>query len=1322
MPKRLIHKHVVTNLTQTIVTPYNLLTEQEDMMKQLKIKKIARKAGAGLLAMIIALVQLNLSGIEAKAETVYTVEASASKTEFKVGEVVNLTAVIKADGEEMSDIYEGGQSFKFWSNGANYDKASFTNDWDKDNCSVTFSEAGTYSLTASYHIESPWTDLAKDYLTITVTDADGNGDEGGTEEGYNLTFDIDNNNVEVGDTVSLSASLKNNGEAVTDLSEAGLEIWFWTDTWASGHSGGNSDAVYSNNDADGHSFNSDVTFPSVGTYYIACELKDGSGRIDIKFIEFTVSEPEYSLVVTASDENPEPGDTVSLTATLKHNGETVTDLASSGMYLYWYADKWIEGHDDGLTDVVLSDYDDNSGHSLSAKVKVQSEGKYYMVAKLQDSSWNDLKVVSILLTAEADETVVGDIDVNKVTGLDADFIMGMDISSVISEFDSGVTFKDFDGNTISNANDFVRFLASVGVNTIRVRVWNNPYDSSGHGYGGGNNDVNKAKILADACRSAGIKMLVDFHCSDLWTDPGKYKAPKEWSSYTVEEKATALKQFMIDSLNTIDSSKDVVTMVQVGNETTGGFIGESDNAKMCTLFAAGIAGVKEYNSSVQTVIHVTNPEKSNMTKWASILNNNGVDYDILATSYYPYWHGTLSNLKSQLSTVKSTYGKNVMVAETSYAYTLDDTDGHDNTVRVGNNDNASNCTEPFSVQGQATAIRNLIEAVSEAGGLGVFYWESAWITVGDTTGLTGDEYTAKVDSNKSKWEQYGSGWAASYASEYDPSDAGQWYGGSAVDNEAMFYPDGRPTAAINVWDYVKTGAETSSISVESITDAEESIVTGGTYTLPATIKVTYNKGSVNESVSWNPDDIALIDVSRSGVYEVNGTVSLSKEVNSGDYAGQTTVQAKYILTIQGANLITDTLAAGFESGSKFTVSGTGISSIPANDDPYEGSHSMHWYNAAACQGVVTYNEAIELAPGKYTFSLKAQGYTGDQVTLKILSEDEANEIKAGTPATLSGWCAWAEPTVSFSIEADTVIKLQIVVDMQNGGWGTADAMYLYRTGDLPSDNGNRPGGNNSNGETPGEGNSNKEPLNDRDVNTDNQTYSDAHNGTSVAEDNTVAESQSVGEKLVSLFVPIYVSAKGNGNQAATNAQKMTGAVNNFGTYSLRQANQGPMCVQALKNATPAGYSQVVAFDMVTGSEISSKNKNGIISFSIPEQFRKEGRSFILLGVDKTGVVKMFTNTSKDIKTFTANIDINGYSFSLIYSDDSKAIKGIDNVTIPKTIKNKVATDVNGTYLIINKGDSLSKLAKALNTTVAYLLKKNNIINPNKINVGQKIYV
>lgn len=661
---------------------------------------------------------------------------------------------------------------------------------------------------------------------------------------------------------------------------------------------------------------------------------------------------------------------------------------------------------------------------------------------------------SLLESGDDDDTPVeADINVEKVSNLSDDFIMGMDISSVISEFASGVTYQDFNGNEINNITDFCKLLKECGVTHIRVRVWNDPYDSNNNGYGGGDNDIDTAVNIAKGCQEAGLKMLVDFHCSDFWTDPGKQQAPKEWADLDVDGKATALKTFLSDSLKKINNTGVEIAMVQIGNETNNAFIGETSIANMCTLFNAGTEAVRTFNTenstNIKTVIHVTNPESSYMTTWAERLKNNNVEYDILATSYYPSWHGTFDNLKSQLQTVKNTYGKDVMVAETSYAFTLEDTDGHENTIREGNNDEMQSGKQyPFSPQGQASYLRDLIDVVNSAGGLGVYYWESAWITVGDTTGLTGDDYDTKVEENRTKWETYGSGWASSYSAEYDPDDAGKWYGGSAVDNQALFAADGSPLASINVWNLVKTGAVSKYTSVDNIESPAETIEVGEEYTLPETVTVSYSNGDVKENVSWNSEDINAIKSNIPGVYIVNGTVSFSKTVDTGTYEDAESAAVTYILTVKERNLI-PTDVAGFEliNGSGFTINGSGID-LPSASDPKEGTKSMHWYNTSAETGSVTYNTAFDLVAGTYSFEASAQGYAGDTVTLKILNASDNSVLFNGESVSLTGWAIWQTPAVSFTLDQKTSVKIQIEVNMQAEGWGTVDCLYLYQSADV----------------------------------------------------------------------------------------------------------------------------------------------------------------------------------------------------------------------------------------------------------------------------------
>lgn len=750
---------------------------------------------------------------------------------------------------------------------------------------------------------------------------------------------------------------------------------------------------------------------------------------------------EYNLQITADNTTVEAGDTVSLTAVLKKGQTEITDLEAAGLHLYWWNNTTNSSGE-------FINYDESNGYSLTLQTTLGTLGTNEIQAKLQDAEWKDIVIKKIEITVNEASNSVKDapITVTKVNKLSSDFIMGMDISSMISELESGVVYRDYDGNELATLDDICRFIKEQGINHIRVRVWNNPYDANGNGYGGGNNDVAKAKEFADACRNAGLKMLVDFHCSDLWTDPSKQQEPKAWKGYTLEQKKEALNTYITESLNTIDPSKDVVDMVQVGNETTGGFIGETNVSNMCVLFSAGAAGVETYNPDVKVVIHVESPHKRTMVTWAENLQNNNVDYDILATSYYPYWHGTLDNLKQQFETVKNTYCKDVMVAETSYAYTLEDSDGHANTVRVGNNDNGADTTEPFTEQGQATAIRNLINTVNEAGGLGVYYWEPAWLTVGNTKGLTGDAYNAQVKENQEKWEKYGSGWASSYANEYDSKDAGKWYGGSAVDNEAMFYPDGTATPALHVWNYVKTGAVSNLVSVEGFDSAlTQTITAGSDFTLPDSVEVTYSDSTtpVAEAVTWDEASVKKADMSKPGTYQISGTVSLSKEITRGAYKGKTSVDVTLTLQVKYANLITNKEAVEFDSGEYFTVDGTTFKGIPSAENAKSGKNSMGWYGASAANGSVTYKEVITLEKGTYTFEAYAQGAQSD-VTMQILNAEDESVLFTGEATAMTAWGDWHTPKVTFTLDKTKSVKLRVCVEHEDGGWGAVDVLYLHK--------------------------------------------------------------------------------------------------------------------------------------------------------------------------------------------------------------------------------------------------------------------------------------
>lgn len=872
---------------------------------------------------------------------------------------------------------------------------------------------------------------------------------------YTISIDVPDT-ITAGAPASFSATITKNGEAYDfETNEDGLHVYWWCNSISS--NGGGDDSL-----------TSEFTFDEAGEYTdFQVELKDGDyAWITGDYITVTVSEaqsgsdpsatpdetgysvlvtpttvtegtdapvdtdePYYEAVIEVSPSAPKVGEEVTFEVTLNYvDGEDVTeitDLTDTGITV------WFWNNTSG------SALDDSTGNTLTNTFTFTAAGDYQIQARVQDSSWSDLITpypVTTVTVLPGDVTPVeGDVNFDGVPTLPDDFYLGVDVSSVVSELNAGVVYYDYNGNALTNVNSFIGFIADQGVNCVRVRVWNNPYDSQGNGFGGGNNDVATAAAIADACEAAGITMLVDFHLSDFWCDPGKQKVPVAWSSMSAAERASAVASFITDSLNTIDPNHNTVAMVQVGNETNGAVCGVSNSSDMCRIFDAGCDAVHDWDSNVRAVIHFTNPENGTIASWAATLSSEGVSADILATSYYPYWHGSLSNLTNQLSSARS-YGYDVMAAETSYAYTLADSDGHSNTVRPGNNDTGDNLLQPFSVQGQARAVRDVINAVNRAGGIGTFYWEPAWITVGNTFGLSGDAYDAQVSANRLAWETYGCGWASSYASVYDPDDAGRWYGGTAVDNEALFYPDGRPTDAWGVFENIRTGETSSSSAADSVETFDVTINAGSSYTFPAQATVTGRDGSTYSApVTWLAAELEAVDITRAGTYVVSGMCE--------------GLLTSITLTVRPSTLISDDVA-GFETSDyevEYDVTGEGIT-VHDTHDARSGSYSAHWWSAEGSEGSVTLTAPYELTEaGTYVFTgyVQGDGDKGSYVTFKIVDAATGDVLAASDQVQTTGWNTWLMPEATLSVTEPVTVNLVIDINYAPDGWGSVDDLLFY---------------------------------------------------------------------------------------------------------------------------------------------------------------------------------------------------------------------------------------------------------------------------------------
>lgn len=610
--------------------------------------------------------------------------------------------------------------------------------------------------------------------------------------------------------------------------------------------------------------------------------------------------------------------------------------------------------------------------------------------------------------------------VEPVDGISDDFYRGMDASAVLALENSGVKYYNFDGEE----QDVFMTLAQAGVNYIRLRVWNDPYDENGNGYGGGNNDVATAIALGQRATKYGMKVCIDFHYSDFWADPKKQFVPKAWEGMDIEEKSDALYNFTLESLTQLLDAGVDVGMVQIGNEINNGMSGETDVANVRKLLTAGSKAVREAaaNSGKEILVAVHYTNIDDMKKLDTLLTGlqvKEIDYDIVGLSFYPYWHGTIEDLKNAIIHIRDTYGKKVYVAENAYCYTAEDGDGSANSVE-GTDDLAEGYSA--SVQGQANEVRDVCAAASEAGAEGVFYWEGTWIPVGP----------ADAD-NSNLWEKYGSGWASSYASGYDPKDAGQYYGGCSWDNQAMFDFTGHPLASLNVFKYLKYGA-TAPLAVDSIPAVTVACNIGTDPELPDTVSVIYNdRSEAQVPVIWNTDDVAAIDTENGGNFTVSGTLEDGTEVTAA-------------VTVERINYVQN---PSFEDAdtSMWTVNYSGETDPTDYQvkaaDAHSGEVAFHFWSGSADMDFSIEQSFTDLEPGTYELSAFSQGGDlSDDASMELYALVDVRELTA--PFKLTTYADWQNPAIPEIKVTDGSLTIGVRYKCNVNSWGTLDDVTLYK--------------------------------------------------------------------------------------------------------------------------------------------------------------------------------------------------------------------------------------------------------------------------------------
>ena len=315
----------------------------------------------------------------------------------------------------------------------------------------------------------------------------------------------------------------------------------------------------------------------------------------------------------------------------------------------------------------------------------------------------------------------------------------MDISTLPEVEKCGGRF--FDNGTESDA---ISILKSYGMNMARLRLWNDPYGESGEPYGAGTCDLERTMELSKRLKAAGIDIMLDFHYSDFWADPGKQNIPKAWKDFTPEQLKNAVYDYTKSVMQKLKAADILPEIAAVGNELTNGMLwphGNTEHFDNLTAFLnAGISAVKEVSPDIKIMIHLDNGGNNQLYRsWFDrYFENGGMDFDYIGLSYYPFWHGTLEQLKNNMNDLALRYHKDMIVAEVSTGFTLDDyaeyekLAPHERKGGAANEKLARNVPYPMTKEGQCDFMRDFMQVVKdvpENRGKGFVYWEAAWIPV-----------------------------------------------------------------------------------------------------------------------------------------------------------------------------------------------------------------------------------------------------------------------------------------------------------------------------------------------------------------------------------------------------------------------------------------------------------------------------------------------------------------------------------------------------------------------------------------------------------------
>ncbi|WP_455538581.1 glycosyl hydrolase 53 family protein [Terrisporobacter sp.] len=517
------------------------------------------------------------------------------------------------------------------------------------------------------------------------------------------------------------------------------------------------------------------------------------------------------------------------------------------------------------------------------------------------------------------------VDIDKISTMYSSSIRGVDISSYTALKKAGVKYYNYEGKEES----LLKILHDNGVNYIRVRIWNDPYNEKGELYGGGNCDVESDLAIAKEAAKYGMKMLLDFHYSDFWADPAQQIIPKAWEAdkNDSDKMAKHVYEYTKETIKKFQKTGVEVGMVQIGNEITNGMLGittnrdlgesykgvwadETKSKQVNKYLSAGSKAVKEVSNALVAL----QLETPNVKKYKTIMNTwkrDGVNYDVLGSSYYPYWSTwEKANTPEKLTEVQklaADYGKLFVVLESGWVTTTKDADGTPNSI--GESDDTS--AYQVNAQGQVDMLKDLYTTVgNQKNGLGAFYWEPAWIPV--KPGWANWEY------NKQVADKYGTGWASKGAVGYFP-DFKMYYngqpawGGTSWDNQGLFDINGYALQSLKFYKNSQTKkGDQKTVVVNLLNKDKKEIGTKYITKLEVGKKVSlslpkidgYNTPECSVKVASSDEDVIFINAT----YTKKSTVSISSatvsNIKNKYYTGKEQTQ-NVVVSLKGKTLKKD---------------------------------------------------------------------------------------------------------------------------------------------------------------------------------------------------------------------------------------------------------------------------------------------------------------------------------------------------------------------------------------------------------------------------------